>query len=641
MVTNGALTNFDPGVMRRGVSEYTLVQSQGNQWAQSEQDLPVAMGGSMTQAFVFQDAAWIYNYGNNKFYRTADGETWAEADPSPWTKNLPNSFPDFKFAVLGSKVYAVGARWDAGTARGEVWSSSDGLSWSMIKQHVAETSWGARRAFGLCVFEGKLYLAGGRLYDADGELLEESAEVWSSSDGITWIRETAAGEFGEVTEPEMVATANRLLLIGGARAPTDEETKVYGTTDGANWTWLSSFSVVERDFFRVLWDGSLIHVFGGSSETTYTLVADRWWTSPDGVNWTSRTPGWGAREDAMGFVLSNRLFVVGGDDNYTTESALDEIWIYGSSASSEATAPFQFDRCADPAGAAYGLGPVGDDFEVGVLLDLDRGAMFLGSECRFTAPMIDPAAGCAADGQMLGPLFFGDRDGFMNLALDDRLLTWGSPYNRFIHAVDSAAPGDASTVKLAAAVSGFVDADGNGLLQGLIVAKVTPSTHGVEYRRIASNTNQILTIETVSDVGWETNPAVGDIVIVAPLPILVQWGEMRRRAPALARRVALNLQVDPNPDADGSDLLADFSGLLQWDVFSASGGNNLADLDTPAVTQRLGVEDLEKGKGIVYLAPSASKSTAHRLILLGPQTGPVKVRDIAVAERQKRGEGGR
>lgn len=307
-------------------------------------------------------------------------------------------------------------------------------------------------------------------------------------------------------------------------------------------------------------------------------------------------------------------------------------------------APFRFDKCEDPAGSSYDTAAVGDDFEVGILGDVDRKQLYLGRECRFTCPMLDPASGCTTDGQMTGPLFFGDRDGFFNLCLDDRLLTWGCPVNIFVLEVDAANLGDASTVGITSNAD-LVDADGGSLLAGLIVAKVTPGTNGaepvIEFRRITTNTATLLTIEVLNNVGWEHNAVAGDLLIIGPLPMLLHFQELRRQTPAVARVATLDLELAPNDLADNSDALPAFDGLLRWDVYTASARRNVADMTAPESTQLVQLERLERGRGILRLTSTSSKALAHRLMVIPPQTGAVKLTNVLVGERQRAGEKGR
>lgn len=302
------------------------------------------------------------------------------------------------------------------------------------------------------------------------------------------------------------------------------------------------------------------------------------------------------------------------------------------------TSPFQFAACETPEGAAYIQTAVENDFNFGVLVDLAGELIFTGRECRFSGVMVDPASGCSIAGMMPGPAFFGDLNGHIQLALDDRLITWGNPDNIVWFEVDDATPGTSTTIVIDSAWDLSVDPDGDGRLIGLVVCKL--STDGTaEFRRIVDNDETTITIG--GGATWDTNPVASDRVLVAPLPVLVQWHEWRFRRPAVMRQFGANEQTDANWQAAGTSGLVDDPSQYQFDVFRAAGNANQADLRNPAATVKKTAAEFEKGRGLIELPAKGSKALALRMRVLPGQMGPWRLRNPQVLMRINEGESGR
>jgi hypothetical protein len=91
----------------------------------------------------------------------------------------------------------------------DVWSSSNGMNWV---QESASAPWSPRAHHGCVVHDGKLWVLGGQ--GADGEYL---ADVWYSSNGVDWTLQTEAAPWGSRRRHGVVSFNDELLVIGGER----------------------------------------------------------------------------------------------------------------------------------------------------------------------------------------------------------------------------------------------------------------------------------------------------------------------------------------------------------------------------------------------------------------------------------------
>ena len=297
----------------------------------------------------------------------------------------------------------------------------------------------------------------------------------------------------------------------------------------------------------------------------------------------------------------------------------------------------------DFSGGAYGPVPASvistaaltSDFTVGVLADIATGLVSLGSNCRFTCAGVRPSADCTSDVQAPGPNFMGDREGFVNMVFDDKVLTWGSPSNRFVFPALASGPGSPTTFVIdqsfagtAGALSLALDADQNGLLAGLVCAKVPASASGVsEFRRIASNTGAAVTVSPA----WEWAPAAGDTLIVAPLGFMVQWAETVYPRPTVLRAFrAIFAQLGI---ATVGGWASRFTPRLRLEQFIAGGrGDTVTDLVADA-EKWFTADEFAKGTGGISFSGRSSKAQSIRLSTMQGDDAPIALRAPTVEER--------
>ena len=81
-------------------------------------------------------------------------------------------------AEFNGKLWVLGGAGGASAtyALGDVWSSADGINWTLA---TSSPGWSARSGHATVVFANRMWVLGGN----DGAA---NAEVWSSADGVNW-----------------------------------------------------------------------------------------------------------------------------------------------------------------------------------------------------------------------------------------------------------------------------------------------------------------------------------------------------------------------------------------------------------------------------------------------------------------------
>src|SRR5215472_15387662 len=144
---------------------------------------------------VFKDQLWLLGGWFDSFtapprdvWSSPDGKTWKlVTKEAPWKhSDLPMTF------VFKDRMWLMGGwfngRLPGHSAGNEVWSSADGEKWEQV---TAKAGWTPRIAAGAVVFKGRMWILGGTedYYFGDEKSLKN--DVWSSTDGKEWKRETA------------------------------------------------------------------------------------------------------------------------------------------------------------------------------------------------------------------------------------------------------------------------------------------------------------------------------------------------------------------------------------------------------------------------------------------------------------------
>ncbi len=211
---------------------------------------------------------------------------------------------DHTSVVFNNKIWVIGG-YD-GRRRNDVWSSSDGKTWT---KETASAGWSARNGHASVVFNNKIWVIGGY----DGDLLSNRKnDVWSSSDGKTWTKETASAGWSTREYHTSVVFNNKIWVIGGY--DPSRKNDVWSSSDGKTWTKeTSSAGWSARNGHASVVFSNKIWVIGGFDGGRKNDV----WSSSDGKAWTKETSsaGWSARTAHTSVAFNNKIWVMGGVDD--------------------------------------------------------------------------------------------------------------------------------------------------------------------------------------------------------------------------------------------------------------------------------------------------------------------------------------
>jgi hypothetical protein len=216
------------------------------------------------------------------------------------------------------------------TTTNEVWNSSDGAHWNLVKPNTfgtvafnAATDWEGRHMAGWAVFDNKMWIVGG-----DSNQCQYEPDVWNSSDGVHWTQVTAATPWGNRVLFYTVVFDGKIWVMGGQTLvladcpgypqPETFYNDIWNSSDGANWTQVTPNGTIwnPRGVIcgAVVFNGRMWVIGGGTYGTPQYLYNDVW-SSPDGVNWTqvaAKTP-WVPRIYHSITVYDGRMWVIAGD----------------------------------------------------------------------------------------------------------------------------------------------------------------------------------------------------------------------------------------------------------------------------------------------------------------------------------------
>ncbi|HEY7638235.1 MAG TPA: Ig-like domain-containing protein [Steroidobacteraceae bacterium] len=322
------------GGVQRGYSNNVWQTSNGRDWnalSANAQFSPRA-----THGVSFGGEVWIVGGATieggltgartNEIWRTADGTDWTHVATQG---NIFSGRDGHGVIVFDDKLWVIGG-WDGDIGSGgnetrlnDVWSSDDGVTWTK-HEPVGGVIFTPRVGHDVVVFQNKLWVIGGNTANE-----VDSAEVWQSADGDTWVPVTQIDAFSPRRSHRVVAFNGELWMVGGAREQlpgADSGTSdVWHSADGATWTFeLSGFTPRTRHALEVF--NGKMYLIGGVSSENYlnSTVLNDVWSSGDGIQWTQETPvtAFPPRWNTASVVHQNQLWLVGG---YGL-SFLNDVW---------------------------------------------------------------------------------------------------------------------------------------------------------------------------------------------------------------------------------------------------------------------------------------------------------------------------
>ncbi len=201
--------------------------------------------------------------------------------------------------------------------------------WVKVTERAA---WQARDSSGEVVFQNQLWLLGGWFdsYSAPPR------DVWSSPDGKSWKLQTKEAPWKYSDLPMTVVFKNRMWLLGGwfnGRLPGHgASSEVWSSADGVKWDkvtdrpgWSPRLAAGLVVFNERMWllGGTENYYFGDSKSLKNDV-----WSSADGKEWkreTAKAP-WAPRAYHAAVVHDGKMWVLGGGNYVPDYQAFNDVW---------------------------------------------------------------------------------------------------------------------------------------------------------------------------------------------------------------------------------------------------------------------------------------------------------------------------
>ena len=272
-----------------GASKNYLVTVKRSSWRNviKNGEAPFAARDQL-ELLVYKDKLWLLGgwlggqLHSNEVWNTEDGKNWnsVTANANWGTRNVS------KFIVFKNKLWVIGGYSDHDMG---IYNSDDGVNW--IKQ-LDLVPWEKRYESILVEFKGKLWLMGG-IKDTYAPV--GFNDIWSSEDGINWIREIQYASWQERGAIHGSVVLNgALYIIGGGIIGEQSSTNyellteyndVWKTTDGINWQRiLRNAPWPPRLYHSIVAYNGVMYVIAGSVGKGATL-SNEVWKSTDGISW--------------------------------------------------------------------------------------------------------------------------------------------------------------------------------------------------------------------------------------------------------------------------------------------------------------------------------------------------------------------
>ncbi len=153
-------------------------------------------------ALTFRGRMWLiggWNPGDKvHFPRTCNNEVWSSTDGARWSLVRPNTFRDRSFdpeadwegrhtagyAVFRDKMWIVGGDVNQGHYQSDVWNSSDGKDWTLVNR-AKPVPWGPRALHYTLVFRDRIWVLGGQTMPGFAPARETFyRDLWNTDDGV-------------------------------------------------------------------------------------------------------------------------------------------------------------------------------------------------------------------------------------------------------------------------------------------------------------------------------------------------------------------------------------------------------------------------------------------------------------------------
>lgn len=240
--------------------------------------------------FSIRDTLWTLHH---------DG-AWYSVDGEQWTKsqltNVISNQAFLDYVEFNNAIYGLGyfeGNIDAFTFKNEIYRTRDFKTWETLSQG---SNIPKRFFYHPFVFDNKIWIIGGE--DKDGQY----ADIWNSSDGVTWTKQKDNANFGKRSGSQIVQLKNTLYLLNN---------DVWKSTDGLNWERVTNEIVPGEEIFgyaAIVYDEKiwLLGCNRNGQFSSQVLMSD------DGKEWRGSDAPWTPRGGIAAAVHKGKIFMTGG-----------------------------------------------------------------------------------------------------------------------------------------------------------------------------------------------------------------------------------------------------------------------------------------------------------------------------------------
>lgn len=193
----------------------------------------------------YQNKAWVMggwfngrlpgHSASNQVWSSNDGIAWKQVTPAAgWSPRLAAGLVEHQgrlWMLGGTENYYFG---DATSVKNDVWSSADGQTWTQV---TAKAAWPPRAYHQVVALNGKMYVLGGGNYVP---AYEARNDVWSSTDGVSWTCVTEHAAWAPRLWFSAVVYRGRMWVIGGWSKENDNFGDVWHSANGREWQRLET-----------------------------------------------------------------------------------------------------------------------------------------------------------------------------------------------------------------------------------------------------------------------------------------------------------------------------------------------------------------------------------------------------------------
>jgi hypothetical protein len=301
-------------------------------WRNDQSEGPWSARGNHN-TFVLNDRIWILNGSSRSVFNRS---VWSSSDGTVWTEEVDGTserlpWPDRHTAaavVYDGRAWMIGGGFGGG-AYSDVWSSTDGVNWVQV---TSNPPWIERSMHSAVVFDDKMWVIGGHQSTTGYWGFND---VWHSTDGADWTRAVP-------TDPSKIWPARfshqsvvfngRIWVLGGRFAGLYFN-DVWSSADGVDWVEETSAAPWDpRGYFSAVVYANRLWVIGGGNSISGDLnfFGDIWSTA-DGVDWRYEGSPWYRRTNHTALAHNGRLWTIGGwvTPAIPEAATFHGIWSYG------------------------------------------------------------------------------------------------------------------------------------------------------------------------------------------------------------------------------------------------------------------------------------------------------------------------